>query len=76
MSGRQLGTAYQAALEAALAVVISAGIGIWADSDFETSPWFLLAGLGVGFGAFIWRLVKLSKEMTEAHSAKTDEEKE
>ena len=74
MSGRQLGAAYQGALEAALAVVISAGLGIWADSYFETSPGFLLAGLGIGFAAFIWRLVKLSQELSGTSAPKSDEE--
>lgn len=74
MSRRQLGAAYQGALEAALAVVISAGIGIWADSYFDTSPGFLLAGLGIGFGAFIWRLVKLSQELSANQAPPKNEE--
>jgi F0F1-type ATP synthase assembly protein I len=58
----RLGPAYQGALEAALAVVVSMGIGVWADSYFGTSPVLLFVGLGIGFGAFILRLWRLLQE--------------
>ena len=64
----RIGPAYQGALEAALAVVIAMGIGIWADSYFDTSPVLLFVGLGIGFGAFILRLWRLLQE-TAARSA-------
>lgn len=55
------GGAYEGGLQAGLAVVISMGFGIWADSYFGSSPIGLFIGLAVGFGAFtlrIWRLLQ------------------
>lgn len=57
--GRRAASAYQGALEAVFAVVITAGLGYWLDARFGTAPKLLLAGLAVGFAAFfvrIWRL--------------------
>lgn len=56
---RKGGGAYEGGLQAALAVVISAGLGIWADSYFDTSPVGLFLGIGIGFGAFILRIWQL-----------------
>ena len=63
---RQLGSAYQGALEAVLSVVIATGLGAWADSHFGTSPALLLVGLGIGFGSFILRLWRLTREPAQA----------
>jgi F0F1-type ATP synthase assembly protein I len=62
VSSRGFGSAYQGALEATLAVVISVLIGVWADTKFDSSPAFFLTGLGVGFGAFILRLMRLLRQ--------------
>jgi F0F1-type ATP synthase assembly protein I len=58
---RKGGGAYEGGLQAALSVVISMGIGFWADDYFDSSPVGLFVGLAVGFGAFtlrIWQLMK------------------
>jgi F0F1-type ATP synthase assembly protein I len=68
---RRLGGAYQGAVEATLAVVISVFGGAWADSKFGTSPTFLFLGLGVGFGAFILRLTRLLREAGEESGGET-----
>ena len=65
MSSRNLGSAYQGSLEAALAVAIGVGLGVFADDYFDTSPWFLFAGLGIGFSAFVVRLYRLMGEADE-----------
>ena len=72
MSTLRVGGAYQGALEATLAVVISVLFGVWADTKFDTSPVFFLLGLGVGFGAFILRLTRLMREVGEANDHKND----
>ena len=51
-------------MQSALAVVVSLGIGVWADSYFGTSPTFLFVGLGIGFAAFILRLWRLAQEQS------------
>jgi ATP synthase protein I len=60
--GTRFGRAYQGALEAVFAIVIGAGLGYAVDSRFETEPWGVLVGLGLGFGAFVLRLVRLGQE--------------
>ena len=62
VSPRGFGSAYQGAVEATLAVVISVLIGVWADTKLDSSPAFFLVGLAVGFGAFILRLTRLLRE--------------
>jgi len=60
--GRRLGVAYQGAFEAVFAIVVGAGLGYAVDSRFETEPIGVLVGLGLGFGAFVLRLVRLGRE--------------
>jgi hypothetical protein len=67
---RGLGGAYQGALEATLAIVISVLFGVWLDTKLETSPAFLFTGMAVGFGAFILRLTRLLKEVGEQDGGK------
>ena len=62
MSPRGAGRAYEGGLQAGLAVVISMGLGIWADSHLGTSPVGLFVGLAIGFGAFILRIWRLLQE--------------
>lgn len=53
--------AYQGALEAVLAIVITAGIGYWADQRFGTEPRWLILGTCLGFAAFVLRLFRMRK---------------
>ena len=55
------GAAYQGAVEAVLAVLVGAGIGYWLDTKLDTSPWIFLAGLLLGFCAFIMRLLRMRR---------------
>ena len=62
LSGRYkagMGAKYQGAMEAVLAIPIGAGFGYLADRQWESAPVGLLIGLGVGFAAFILRLVRM-----------------
>jgi len=76
VSALRSSSVYQGALEASLAVAICVGFGVWADDYFDTSPGFLLAGLAIGFGAFITRLLRLTKEMSEAKNDAADNGKQ
>jgi F0F1-type ATP synthase assembly protein I len=60
---RRQGQAYQGAFEAVFAVLIAAGIGLWADSHFDTSPRYLLLGTALGFCSFVLRLVRLGRRL-------------
>ena len=40
------------------AVLFCGGIGWWLDSYFETSPWLLIVGGGLGFAVGLWMMVK------------------
>ena len=57
------GLAYQGAFEAVFAILIAAGIGLWADRYFDTSPRYLLIGTGVGFASFVLRLLRLGRQL-------------
>ncbi len=46
-------------------MAICVGLGVFADDYFDTSPWFLFAGLGIGFSAFVVRLYRLMGEADE-----------
>jgi F0F1-type ATP synthase assembly protein I len=65
---RRQGLAYQGAFEAVFAVLIAAGLGLWADDYFETSPRWLLIGTLIGFVAFVLRLVRLGSQLNDPES--------
>ncbi len=60
---RRQGQAYQGAFEAVFAILIAVGLGYLADAQFGTSPIGLLVGVGIGFGAFVLRLVRLGRAL-------------
>jgi F0F1-type ATP synthase assembly protein I len=62
-AARRQGIAYQGATEAFVAILLCMGLGYWADSRYGTSPTFVLIGTGIGFGAFILRLVRLGRQI-------------
>lgn len=57
------GKAYQGAFEAVFAILIAAGVGLWIDSRFDTSPWGLAIGTIFGFTTFVLRLLRLGKQL-------------
>jgi len=57
--GRRAAAAYQGAIEAVLAVVITTGAGYWLDRRFETGSTFLLVGIVIGFCSFALRLWRM-----------------
>jgi F0F1-type ATP synthase assembly protein I len=62
---RRRARAYQWATEAAFSIPIAIAIGYWADSKLGTSPWLLLAGVLVGLGAALRRLLRLRRLVEE-----------
>ena len=78
LSGRYkagMGAKYQGAMEAVLAIPIGAGFGHLADRQWDSEPVGLLIGLGIGFAAFILRLVRMRPpvEGTENSPDRRDE---
>ena len=57
------GKAYQGAMEAVFATPVGLGLGYLADRSFETDPALMLVGGGIGFAAFVLRLVRLGREL-------------
>jgi F0F1-type ATP synthase assembly protein I len=71
--GRRGAKAYQAALEAVLAIPIAGGLGYWADTRFGTAPTLLLAGLALGFATFVVRLTRMRKLVEGSSEEERDE---
>ena len=63
------GAAYEGAMEAVLAILISVGLGYWADSHFGTGPLWLAVGAVIGFAAFVLRLLRMNGLVQEAAEA-------
>ena len=63
LSGRSGGGAYEGAFEAVGAILIATLFGYWFDQHFETTPAGLLVGAGIGFAAFVLRLVRLGRQL-------------
>lgn len=63
LSGRSGGGAYEGAFEAVGAILIATLFGYWFDQHFETTPAGLLVGAGIGFAAFVVRLLRLGKQL-------------
>jgi F0F1-type ATP synthase assembly protein I len=64
--GRHGARAYQAALEAVLAIPVAGGLGYWADTHFGTEPILLLVGLVLGFAAFVVRITRMRRLVEDA----------
>lgn len=58
--------AYSGAMEAVLSILIGAGLGWWADSALGSEPWGVVVGLGIGFAAFVRRLLRVQHAAAEA----------
>jgi F0F1-type ATP synthase assembly protein I len=69
---RRQAQAYQGAVEAVFAILIAGGLGYLADRHFGTSPLLLLIGFGIGFAAFVLRLVRLGRAMQVGGGEPTD----
>ena len=69
---RRTGKVYEGAFESVFAILIGGGFGYWADKHFETAPSFLLAGLAIGFGAFVLRLWKLGIALQKLADGETE----
>lgn len=65
-ASRSQARAYQGAFEAVFAVLIAAGIGFLADRYYGTEPRYLMIGVGIGFGSFVLRLVRLGRSHHES----------
>jgi F0F1-type ATP synthase assembly protein I len=60
---RQKTLAYQGAIEAVTSIMIGGALGYFADDRFDTSPYLLLLGFALGFGACFVRLSRLRRVM-------------
>ena len=71
-TSRSQARAYQGAFEAVFSVLIAAGIGALADRHYGTEPRYLMIGVGIGFAAFVLRLVRLGRDLHGADAGGTD----
>ena len=75
-TAQRQGLAYQGAFEAVIAILIAAGIGLWADQYFDTSPRYLLIGTVVGFASFVLRLVRLGRQLHPDASEESEQDEQ
>lgn len=54
-----MASAYQGAIEAVVAMVFCALAGWWIDGRLDSGPIGLFAGMGIGFAAFLVRLLRI-----------------
>ncbi len=52
-----------AGIEFIVAVLLLGGIGWWIDGRAGTSPWFMIAGGGLGFAVGLFMLIRLANRM-------------
>ncbi|MCR9094481.1 MAG: AtpZ/AtpI family protein [bacterium] len=72
LSGAPGGRAYEGAFEAVGAILIATLFGYWFDQHYETTPAGVLVGAGIGFAAFVLRLVRLGKQLHGDGTGETD----
>ena len=63
MTARTGGGAYEGAAEAVGAILVATLLGYGIDLHFETSPIALVIGAGIGFAAFVVRLMRLGRQL-------------
>jgi F0F1-type ATP synthase assembly protein I len=56
---RSMASAYQGAIEAVTAMVFCALAGWWIDGRLDSGPIGLFLGMGIGFAAFLLRLLRI-----------------
>lgn len=56
---RSMASAYQGAIEAVVAMVFCALAGWWIDGRLGSEPIGLFVGMGIGFAAFLLRLLRI-----------------
>ena len=56
---RSMASAYQGAIEAVAAMVMCALAGWWIDGRLDSGPIGLFVGMGIGFAAFLLRLLRI-----------------
>ena len=66
---RRQALAYQGAFEAVASIMVGGGLGYFADTHFDSSPFLLLVGFAFGFGAFFVRLLRLKRAMESSEES-------
>ena len=73
--GAALGKGFRVASELLAAMIVGPGLGLGVDYFAGTSPWGLLAGIGLGFGAGILNVMRaLRRQDPGSASASEDDE--
>lgn len=76
MPGKDFGkqkfsSAYQGAVEAVAALILSMGVGYWVDQRFALAPIGLLSGIALGFSAMVLRLVRMRPKVESTEKGDT-----
>ncbi len=62
-------------LEFAVFEILGGGVGFWLDKKYHSSPWFLLAGVILGFMLGMYRVWRWAQEMAAHDQAQTKNER-
>ena len=52
-------------------VAIPTGIGFWLDTRWNTSPWMVLVGAGLGFAIGTLEFIRLAREQSPSDARRT-----
>lgn len=65
MNFRGYGEYIQFGMQIGVTMAVPVLVGNWLDSRYDTGPWFMLAGVALGFISMLWTLVKTAVELNE-----------
>ncbi|MGH9380364.1 MAG: AtpZ/AtpI family protein [Thermoanaerobaculia bacterium] len=56
------------------AVAALAAVGYWLDRRFDSSPWGVFVGAGIGIVGGMWNLIRVGLQASREESSETDAE--
>lgn len=62
-TGSQVGTGMRVGADLIAAILVAGVIGLTLDRFLNTTPWFMIGGIFVGFATGLINLIRLSKEL-------------
>ncbi len=70
MNLRPFGEYIQFGIQLGLMMALPILLGVWLDGRYDTGPWFMLAGVFLGFISMLWTIVKTAVYLNEQDKKK------